>query len=56
MSKTALVVGASGETGKEVVKHLAASSEIAKVILINRRNLDLPAEGADKVYGDYNKE
>ncbi len=36
----ALVLGASGETGKEVVKCLAESDQVTKIILVGRRKLE----------------
>ena len=44
MSLTALVLGASGETGKEVVRQLAASASYSRVLCLGRRILDLPAD------------
>eukprot|EP00094_Tigriopus_californicus_P011436 TCALIF_11041-PA protein Name:"Similar to HTATIP2 Oxidoreductase HTATIP2 (Gorilla gorilla gorilla)" AED:0.13 eAED:0.14 QI:32/0.33/0.25/1/0.66/0.5/4/64/428 len=40
-ANNALLVGASGETGQEVLKQLQLSPQFAKIILIGRRNLDL---------------
>ena len=42
--KVALVLGASGETGKEVVKNLVKSDNIAKVIIVGRKELVYPDE------------
>ena len=39
---TALLLGGSGATGKHVLKELNARHEISKIILISRRNLDIP--------------
>ncbi len=43
-AKTALVLGGTGETGKIVVQELQDSSDIAKVIMINRRNVDVAGD------------
>jgi len=48
MSSTALLLGATGETGKELLKQLAASPHISKIVTVGRRVVDL-GEGMDKV-------
>lgn len=40
----ALVLGASGETGKEVLKHLVKSPEYSKIISLGRREVVLPSD------------
>jgi uncharacterized protein YbjT (DUF2867 family) len=42
MSLRALLLGASGETGKEVLKNLVDNAAIAKVVIVGRRNLEVP--------------
>ena len=37
---TALLLGATGETGKEVLKHLKTSEDYAKIILVGRRVME----------------
>ncbi|XP_023336419.1 oxidoreductase HTATIP2 [Eurytemora carolleeae] len=49
MTNTTLLLGATGETGKELLKQLAASQTITKVISVGRRLVDLPGEGFDKI-------
>ena len=47
---SALLLGATGETGKELVKALCASDAVSKVILVGRRKLESePAASSDKV-------
>ncbi|XP_040567839.1 oxidoreductase HTATIP2-like [Lepeophtheirus salmonis] len=41
MMKSCLLIGASGETGKEVLKCLLQEKTVSKVILISRRLLDI---------------
>lgn len=45
MLKTAVILGASGETGRQLLQQLVASPHYAKVISLGRRQLDLPKEG-----------
>ena len=42
LGKVALVLGASGETGKEVVRNLVESPEYREVIVVARRELTFP--------------
>ena len=42
--RVALVLGASGETGGEVVKRLVESEEFTRVVLVTRRHLQLPED------------
>lgn len=44
---TGLVLGATGETGKEVLAELVKSSQYSRIISLGRRKLELPS---DKVY------
>lgn len=46
----ALVVGATGEVGKAIVKELVNRSQFEKVTLIVRRHLDLPSPETDENY------
>ncbi|KAG4066729.1 hypothetical protein HA402_012796 [Bradysia odoriphaga] len=46
----AIVIGASGEVGKAIVKELVKRSQFAKVTLIVRRELDLPSSETDENY------
>merc|ERR1712106_298069 len=49
-SRVALVMGATGETGKEVLRHLVMSPEFSSIVSIGRRKLELPDESSyDKV-------
>merc|ERR1712062_85873 len=50
MLRTALLLGGTGETGKQLLKQLAADPSYNKVISVGRRKIDLPAEpGMEKV-------
>ena len=42
--RVAMVLGASGETGSQVVRTLVQREEFVKVILVNRRQLQFPDE------------
>ena len=42
VKKVALVLGASGETGKEVLKQLVNRPEFTRIVSVGRRQLDLP--------------
>ena len=46
--RVALVLGASGETGGEVVKRLVESEEFTRVVLVTRRHLQLPDDSRYK--------
>lgn len=46
----AIVIGASGEVGKAIVKELIKRSQFEKVTLIVRRQLDLPSPETDENY------
>ena len=49
-NKTALLLGSTGETGKELLKHLCDCSQYTKVILVGRRKVeDGPSFTVDKV-------
>lgn len=48
MSKKALLLGATGETGSEVLKCLRSRSDVEKIILVGRRNLE-SAENDPKI-------
>eukprot|EP00092_Neocalanus_flemingeri_P006801 GFUD01007344.1.p1 GENE.GFUD01007344.1~~GFUD01007344.1.p1 ORF type:complete len:236 (-),score=83.82 GFUD01007344.1:120-788(-) len=49
-SKTALLLGGTGETGKEVLKLLVSTPVYGKVVCLGRRVVDLPkGEGWDRV-------
>ena len=37
---SAFIIGGTGETGKELVKHLARSKVFQRVVLIGRRNVE----------------
>ena len=39
---TAVLIGGTGATGKEVLKELSASDLISKIIFISRRALEFP--------------
>lgn len=45
---TALVLGGSGEVGKQLVKELVGNSSFSRVLLVTRRDLDV-AKTSDKV-------
>lgn len=47
---SALVVGATGEVGKAIVKELVKRSQFEKVTLLVRRHLDLPSPDTDENY------
>jgi len=50
MLRTALLLGGTGETGKQLLKQLAADPSYNKVISVGRRKVDLPSEpGMEKV-------
>jgi len=50
MSKTALLLGGTGETGKEVLKLLVATPVYDRVVCLGRRKVDLPqGDGWGKV-------
>ena len=50
MGKTALLLGASGETGGEILNLLISSNTYSKVIIIVRREIELSTgEGWEKV-------
>ena len=50
MSKTALLLGGTGETGKEVLKLLVATPVYSRVVCLGRRKVDLPqGDGWGKV-------
>ena len=48
-TKTALVLGGTGETGKMVLKELQQIDLISKIIMINRRNVELTGPAVEKV-------
>lgn len=45
---TALVLGGSGEVGKQLVKELVGNGSFSRVVLVTRRDLD-SAKASDKV-------
>lgn len=47
--KTALVLGGTGEVGREVVKHLLASDAFDKVTVLTRRPIEYSGANADKL-------
>jgi len=50
MNKTALLLGGTGETGKEVLNLLVRSQEYKRIVSLGRRKIDIPSEhGWDKV-------
>ena len=52
---TTLLLGATGETGKEVAKQLLTNGQVKKVILVGRRKVkeeDLGGEIRDGVVSD----
>ncbi len=50
---TVLLLGATGETGKEVLKHLLSNSDVGKIILVGRRKVEFPQQpDCDKVTTD----
>ena len=51
-SRTALLLGATGETGKEVLRSLANSEAYGKVVLVGRREIQLDKELTDKKVRD----
>lgn len=49
-SKTALVLGGTGETGKRVIEQLRINAAISKVVMINRREVEISdGDGKDKI-------
>lgn len=46
---TVLLLGATGETGKQLLKQLAASKNVGKVVSLGRREVPLEGEGMEKV-------
>ena len=48
-SRTALLLGSTGETGKELLKHLCDCSQYTKVILVGRRKVEDGPSTVDKV-------
>ena len=40
--KTALLLGASGETGKEVLNYLVKTDVFTKIVCVVRRNIEVP--------------
>ena len=46
---TALLLGSTGETGKELLKHLCDCSQFTKVILVGRRRVEDGPSTVDKV-------
>jgi len=46
---TVLLLGASGETGKQLLKQLAASKNVGKVVSVGRREVPIDGEGMDKI-------
>ena len=48
-SMTALLLGSTGETGKELLKHLCDCSHYTKVILVGRRKVEDGPSTVDKV-------
>jgi len=50
MSKTALMLGGTGETGKEVLKQLVNTKVYTKVVCLGRRTVDFPkSDGWEKI-------
>ncbi len=47
--KSVLVLGGTGETGQCVMKELQCCDEVGKIIMINRRNVDLDGPAVQKV-------
>ncbi|KAJ2824475.1 Oxidoreductase htatip2 [Coemansia erecta] len=47
--KSALVIGSTGEVGREVVKHLMASDAFGKVTVFARRPIEYTGPNADKL-------
>ncbi len=47
---SAIVIGASGEVGKAIVKELVKRSQFDKITLIVRREMDLPSAETDENY------
>lgn len=46
--KTALLLGASGETGKEVLNYLVKTDVFTKIVCVVRRNIEVPSDPSDK--------
>jgi len=46
---TVLLLGASGETGKQLLKQLAASKNVGKVVSLGRREVPFEGDGIEKV-------
>ena len=51
MSKTAFILGYTGESGKELVKALCSCEAFTKLVLIGRRQADLE-EKSEKIVSD----
>ncbi|KAJ1900540.1 Oxidoreductase htatip2 [Kickxella alabastrina] len=47
--KSALVLGGTGEVGREVIKHLLASDAFDRVTVFTRRPIDITGTNSDKV-------
>ena len=48
--KTALVLGGTGATGKQVIKELRENEQVSKIKMVNRRQVELEeGPGLDKV-------
>ena len=52
--KTALIIGASGLTGKELVNQLIVNTNIQKIIIFTRRKLSLNNEKITEHIVDFN--
>ncbi|XP_076050310.1 protein HTATIP2-like [Oratosquilla oratoria] len=52
---TALVLGGSGEVGKKLVQELVTNPSFARVILITRRELEIPHEKVEQRIVDFNQ-
>lgn len=55
MSKTAIVIGATGVVGRAVVDQLAAASEIARVVTLTRRAAPLPSSKVENQVVDFDR-
>ena len=50
MTKVALLLGGSGETGKVVLKELNANPMVSRIILVGRRLLEVDDQPKVRIY------
>ncbi|KAG7172707.1 oxidoreductase HTATIP2-like isoform X2 [Homarus americanus] len=52
---TALVLGGSGEIGKQLVRELVANAAFSRIVLVTRRQLDIQSEKVEQKIVDFEK-